>query len=79
MELSKRERKVNVEAMSVEQVDELSAQIHEKMEQISQEACEKANKILNIYGLNAKMSIKIKKLSTKTKASGNSQKKPKAE
>lgn len=59
MELKERERKVDISKMSQEQVESISQQVGDKVRQICDEACEKANKILNIYGMNAKMQIVI--------------------
>ncbi len=54
-EVSKRERKMDVEKLNLEQVDTLSEQIGEKLRAIVDEACAQANKICNIYGMEAKM------------------------
>lgn len=57
-----RVRKVNVEELSVERADELSKQIGDKIIKLQAEALEKINKILNVYGMSAEMSVKISKL-----------------
>ena len=59
MELKERERKVDITKMSREQVDSISQQIGDKVREICDEAVLKANKILNIYGMSAKMQIVI--------------------
>jgi len=81
MSLHGRERKVNVDAMSQEQVDNLSVQIGEKVRSICDEAAEKVNSILAIYGMSAKIAIKFNKLpskmASKTQAPGKRGKKAK--
>ena len=57
-----RMRKVNVEELSKERSDELSKQIGDKVVKFQTEALEKINKILNVYGMKAEMSVKISKL-----------------
>lgn len=57
-----RTRSVNVESLSAEQADILSAQIGEKVRLICDEACKNANKYLNIYGMKAQMQIAIAKI-----------------
>lgn len=65
MELKDRERKVDLNKMSVEEVDVLSVQLGAKMKAICDEAVAKANAILNIYGASAKMQIEISELDQK--------------
>lgn len=50
-----RVRKVNVEAMKVEDVEALSQVMGEKLRALIDQTCDEANKMLNIYGLEAKM------------------------
>lgn len=57
MELRERERKVDLNSMSTDQVDEISAQLGDKVREICDEAVAKANRLLNIYGMSAKMQI----------------------
>lgn len=57
MELKRRERKVNLDQMSAEQVDQISLQLGEKVREICDEAVAKANKLLSVYGMTAKMQI----------------------
>lgn len=59
MDLKDRERKVDVENMSIEQVDQLSVQIGEKVRGICDEAADKINAILAIYGMSAKIQIAL--------------------
>jgi hypothetical protein len=56
-----RERKVNVENMNYEQADLLQKQITAKLNQIIENALKEANKMLNIYGMEAKMAFKVTK------------------
>jgi hypothetical protein len=58
MEL-KRERKLDINKLSPEQVDVVSKQIGEKIKQICDKAAEEANTLLNVYGMKAKMQIFI--------------------
>ena len=53
------EKKVNVNRLSNEEIAALQVQIGEKIREICDEAIEKANKLLNIYSLSAKMQIAI--------------------
>lgn len=62
MELKDRERKVDVNKMSPEEVDVLSVQLGNKIRAICDEAVAKANEVLNIYGASAKMQIEINEL-----------------
>lgn len=74
-----RERKVNVEQLTLEQADLLSVQLGEKVKEINDKAIAEANRILNIYGMEAKMAIVIGKMgefdATKTKKTRKSRKK----
>lgn len=54
-----RQRKVDINSMTLEQVDDISIQLGTKIKDICQEAVEKANKLLSVYGLSAKMSISL--------------------
>ncbi len=62
MELKDRERKVDVNKMTPDQVDVLSAQIGEKVRNICDDAANRVNAILNIYGMSAKIAIKFNEL-----------------
>jgi hypothetical protein len=55
-----RVRKVDVDALTQEQVANLELQISEKLKDIIDKAVNEANKILNIYGIEACMQISIK-------------------
>ena len=54
-----RERKLDINKLSPEQVDVVSKQIGEKIKQICDKASEEANRLLNVYGMQAKMQIFI--------------------
>ena len=56
-----RERKVDVESMTDKQVKELEAQISERLRKIIDDACDKANRILHVYGLEAQMQFALKR------------------
>lgn len=60
-----RVRKVDVDALTQERADELSKQIGDKVVQLQTEALEKINKVLNIYGMSAELSVKISKIEEK--------------
>ena len=60
---SERVRKVDVNEKTVEQVEKIQESINKKLIFIVDEAVEKANKMLNIYGLETKMSIVIQEKS----------------
>jgi hypothetical protein len=54
-----RERKVDLSKMSKEQVDNISAQLGERIRQICDKAVEEANRLCAVYGLRTKMQIVI--------------------
>ena len=62
MELNERERKVDVNKLTMEEADNLSAQIGEKVREICDEAAAKVNAILKIYGMSAKIAIAFDEL-----------------
>lgn len=62
MELKDRERKISIDNMSQNEVDNLSAQVGDKMREICEEAAKRANSILNIYGMSAKIAIAFEEL-----------------
>lgn len=62
MELKNRERKLDVEKLTLEQADALSVQISEKVKEINDKAINEANRFLNVYGMEAKMVIVIDKI-----------------
>ena len=63
--MEERVRKVDVNKLSTERAEELSGQIGEKVVQIQKDALEKLNRVLNVYGMAAELSIKIVKLEEK--------------
>jgi len=65
MELRDRERKVDISKMDTQAVEDLSAQIGEKVRMICDEAATKVNALLNIYGASAKIAIAFDGLPTK--------------
>lgn len=60
--MENRERKVDVEQLTADQADNLSVLLGEKVKEINDKAVSEVNRILNIYGLEAKMLIKIGKI-----------------
>lgn len=72
MELKDRERKINVDSLSLEQADALSAQIGKEIARIMDEANIRCNAILNIYGMETKIGYKLTKIGKKTKKSSKS-------
>jgi hypothetical protein len=52
-----REKKLDVTKMSADQVDVLAEQIGKRMRTIADEAVEKANAFLKVYGMSAKMQL----------------------
>lgn len=67
MNLTDRKRSIDINKLNQEQADELGNQIGEKVRIICDEAVEKANKILNIYGMKAQMQIVIKGINEEDK------------
>ena len=57
-----RERKVDLNSLSVAEVDVLSIQVGNKVREICDEASSKANALLNIYGAKCKIAIEIEEL-----------------
>jgi hypothetical protein len=62
MTLAERRRKVDVEKLSIDEADQLSEQIGTRTREICDDAANKINAILNIYGLQAKIAIAIEPL-----------------
>jgi hypothetical protein len=62
----KRVRKVDVEKLDDKSIDNLQMEISKKITEITEEACEKANKLLNIYGFQAKMQIALEEKQEKS-------------
>lgn len=60
-----RERKVDINKMKQEDVKNLSAQIGDKCREICDEAAEKINKLLAIYGLTGKIAFQIDEMAAK--------------
>ena len=59
MPVEGRERKVDVNKLTLEQADGLSIQIGDKIKQITDRAVAEANSFLNIYGITCQMQIVI--------------------
>lgn len=59
-----RKRSVNVNTLSAEQVEQLTEQISKKILVLVDETVAQANKMLNVYGLEAKMQIAIQRKET---------------
>lgn len=59
MDLKDRERKVDLKALSPQQLADLELQLGNKIRQICDEACEKANRVLSVYSMKCKMQIVI--------------------
>jgi hypothetical protein len=67
MDLKDRKREIDVQKLTPEQADELSTQIGEKIRLICDKAVLDANRILNIYGMEAKMQIAISEIAKMAK------------
>jgi hypothetical protein len=55
----RRKRKVDIQNLPEDQLEQLTQQISNKMKKLIDETCGKANKILDVYGLKAKMTLVI--------------------
>lgn len=75
MELKDRERKIDINAMSLAQAEALSAQIGKEIAKIMDEANLKCNELLNIYGMQTQIGYKIVKLGTKLRKTRKSKEK----
>jgi len=60
--MEERVRKVDLEKLSEEEADQLSQRIGEKLRQIMDKACDEANRIAQIYGIQVKMQFLIEPL-----------------
>ena len=75
--IADRERKMDINKLSNEQADELSAQLGKEIGRIMDEANLQCNKILNIYGLCTQINYQLKPVEVKQVAE-IVEKKPKA-
>ena len=57
-----RKRRIDLDKIDLNSITELTNKLTAKVTDITDEAVEKANKILNIYGMEAKMQIAIRKI-----------------
>ena len=62
-----RERKIDIETLSPEQVDQLSVQIGAKVRGICDDAAGQINRILAVYGMSAKIAIEFDQKPNKLK------------
>lgn len=62
MELKDRKRSIDINKLTIEQAEEISQQVGEKVRFICDDAVEKMNRILNIYGMKAKIAIAFEPL-----------------
>ena len=60
-----RERRLDVNKLTIEQIDELSAQIGERVRGMCDQTADKINQLLTIYGLRAKVAIVFEPLEKK--------------
>jgi hypothetical protein len=56
-----RVRKVDVEKLDEAQLENITTQMSQEINRIIDDACARANSLLNIYGLETKMQIVIQK------------------
>lgn len=68
-----RERKINVDKMSNEELEALQAKLTDKISTIVNDAVSEANKYLKIYGMEARMHLEIGKLGEFSKQTQNGQ------
>lgn len=78
MELKDRQRKIDINSLSPDQADALSAQIGKEIAKIMDEANNKCNALLNIYGLETQIGYKVTKIGEKTKKRRKSKEKAKS-
>jgi len=67
MDLKDRERRLDLNQMTNEQVEQISLQVGTKVRDICDDAASKINAILGIYGASAKIAIKFDKLPNNVK------------
>jgi len=63
--VANRKRSFDINKLNTEEAEQLSTDLGAKVREICDEACEKANKILNIYGMKAQMQIVINEINEK--------------
>lgn len=68
-DVKNRKRSININNLTQQEADRIGEEIGAKVREFSDEACKKANEILNIYGLCAKMQIVIKPIDEQDKKS----------
>jgi len=56
---TRRKRKINVEDLTLEQIDDISITLGEEVAKVMDEANKKCNKLLNIYGLQTKIGYEM--------------------
>lgn len=66
-DIMNRTRFVDVESLPEDQLEQIQQQLGNKIREIVDQACEQANKFLNVYGMEAKMDIVIQELPKPTK------------
>lgn len=72
-----RNRSIDINKLSKEDIENLQVQIGAKVREICDEAVEKANRILNIYGMKAKMQIAVQGINEESKKAPEQAKKKK--
>jgi hypothetical protein len=55
-----RKRSFNIDKLTPEEADRIGADLGDKVRELVDQACEKANKLLNIYGMKVQMQFVIK-------------------
>jgi len=65
MELKDRERKIDISKMPMEEIKNLSEQLGTRCREICDDAANKMNAFLKIYGMNAKIAFQIDGLEEK--------------
>lgn len=56
-----RVRSINADSLTEEQLESVIAQVSDKIVALVDGVCEKSNRLLSIYGLEAKMEIRIQR------------------
>lgn len=64
--INNRERKVDIDALNPESIEQISAKLGQKLGEILQKAAEEANSFLKIYGLVVKVAYDVEPLPKET-------------
>lgn len=65
MKQQKRKKSIDINKLSMEEMNQISDKLGEDVRKLYDQACEKANKLLNAYGMKSQHQISISSLDSK--------------